>query len=239
MLNIKLRVSSIDYPTTLHTLYPLIAAHYTKPDGQNLLKSLILALGNDAEKVFASWLPYLEEQDRRRLIAGIVSQNSSRLTALLNEKLQSNDIGKCIRAGSIKAYLAESDFILELDGINAKIPALVDEISKRKSLPPYIVTGIKGLSLFAPRYVEKKGVEYINAPEIQSEILKTLQDTLNEKGIAVSVGEIAIRQSPGGQMPLEAGEESGKLLDEASEKIIVDALVRYLIDNAGRNGVTA
>lgn len=34
MLNIKLRVSSIDYPTTLHTLYPLVAAHYTKPDGQ-------------------------------------------------------------------------------------------------------------------------------------------------------------------------------------------------------------
>lgn len=157
----------------------------------------------------------------------------------MNEKLQSNDIGKCIRAGFIKAYLAESDFILELDGINAKIPALVDEISKRKSLPPYIVIGIKGLSLFAPRYVEKKGVEYVNVPEIRSEILKTLQDTLTAKGIAVSVGEIAIRQSPGGQIPLEAGEGSGKLLDEASEKIIVDALVRYLIDNAGRNGVTA
>lgn len=239
MLNIKLHVSSINYAATFHTLYPLLAGHFTKADGQNLLKSLIVALGDDAEKVFVSWLPYLEETERRQLIAGIVSQNSPRLTALLNEKLQSNDIGKCIRAGSIKAYLAESDFILELDDINAKIPALVDEVSKRKSLPPYIVTGIKGLSLFAPRYVEKKGVEYINAPEIRSEILKTLQDTLNAKGIAVSVEEIVIRQLPGGQMPLEAGEGSGKLLDEASEKIIVDALVRYLIDNAGRNGGTA
>lgn len=114
MLDIKIHVSTIDYSATFHTLYPLLAGHFTKADEKNLLKSLIIALGDDAEKVFVSWLPYLEETERRKLIAGIVSQNSPRLTALLNEKLQSFEIGKSIN----NAILMGNKKMPEDDGLD-------------------------------------------------------------------------------------------------------------------------
>lgn len=235
MLNIRLKVSSIDYPATFHTLYPLLSGHFTKAEGQNLLKSLIAALGGNAEKVFVSWLPYLEETERRKLIAGILNRNSPRLTPLLNEKLQSSEVGKYIRLGTVGAALAGDDFTLELDGIEIDLLDLLDTVSRKVKLNPLMVLGIKGLFKMDPTLVEKKGAELLSSvPDVKGEILKALQNALTERGIAVSVEDLDVSYSPRANAPLADSPGRGKLLDAESEKIIVDALARYLIENAGR-----
>lgn len=232
MLNIKMKVASIDYPATFHTLYPLLSAHFMKADGQSLLKSLIVSLGDNAEKVFLSWLPYLEETDRRKLIAGIVSQNSPRLTALMNEKLQSFEIGKSIQAEAVQAYLAEEDLFIGLDGVKLDLQKLVDPIAKKRDLNPIVALGVKALVKLDATFAEEKGVSFISTPEIKCEILKALQNVLTGKGIAVTVEDIDITYIPGEFTPPTAG--TGKILDNESEKIIVNALARYLLDNTDR-----
>ena len=225
-----MRVSTIDYTATFHTLYPLLAGYFQKADRQTLLKSLVAALGDDAERVFVSWLPYLEETERRRLIAGIVSQNSPRLTALINDKLQSIEIGKNIKAGAIRVSTEGDDFVIYLDGISLDIRGLVDAITEKKKLNPMVVLGIKALNKFNPATVEEKGVSFISIPVIKDEITKTLQDAVTGKGIAVTVEDIDITYAPGEFTLPAAG--TGKILDEESEQIIVGALAKYLVENA-------
>lgn len=109
MLNIRANVISIDYPATFHTLYPFISEHFKESDKHNFLKSFIIELGDNAEKVFASLLEYLDETQRKELIMGLVNRNSTRLIKLLNDKLKENEIGKCIEADSLGMCMAEDD----------------------------------------------------------------------------------------------------------------------------------
>ena len=233
MLNIRLKVSEIDYPATFHTFYPLLSAHFTKPGKKDLLRSLLAALGDDAERVFLSWLPYLEETERRKLMAGVVNQNGPRMTPHLNEKLQSHEIGRCIRLSAMRAYLSGSDFVLELVGIQLEIPALAEAVGRKKKLSPLIVLGLKGLSRLGPDVIEKKGAELMAIPEIRGEIRRALQDTLSGKGIVVTVEDIEVVHEPTQSMLPPVNVEPGRVLNEESETILVNALARYLRDKAG------
>ena len=232
MLNIQLHVSAIDYKTTFHTFYPLLLEHITKPERQGFLKSLVLALGNDGEKVFASWLPYLEEEDRRKLIAGLFNQNQARLIPLLNGKLQSSRLGKQITIHTGSVHATGDDFVIEML-VNINIPALISEIGNQISLSPLVLVAVKALSRMAmDDVIEARGVQYINRSEVKSEIVRTLKDSLLDRGIAVDVADIDIIHVPGKKEELAGECVPSGILDRDSEEIIVRALAQYLLDNA-------
>ena len=85
MFQINISVSSINYDSILHLVYPTVLEKVKASDSQNLLFRLVTELGEDGEKALLALMKYFPEDTRNELVCQCLNSYGAMLTRLLNE----------------------------------------------------------------------------------------------------------------------------------------------------------
>ncbi|MDE7247669.1 MAG: hypothetical protein K2N43_07255 [Lachnospiraceae bacterium] len=220
------KIRAVDYDATLRNLYPRILEESGPEMKGHLLFRLLEGLGDDGERILARLASFVNEEDKRYILYWYMKVYSSKLTELVNRKLQESDIGRCFSIGTLTPDLEDTSIVFYAQNTTMDYPAFMELLMQHtpggflgQPLLRLVNSAIKGGD------TDQKIIKAAGNPIVQAMITHTLSSALRKQAICVELDGISIRLAE--NSPHQPAADT-PLSDQRIESILMEALVVYL-----------
>lgn len=251
MLQINLSISSIDYESILHTVFPTVLEKVKKNDSQSLLFRLIRELDGDGEKVLLALMKYLSDDTKNELVCQCLNSYGATLTRKLNEYLHTDTWGRNLSIGNCFVAKQEAGLVLVAENVRADYRAFLNEAGNTQNVEQtvkrfagngfMVQMAAKAAAATAEKMAQKysamndtgleaAGIGLLNQPMVRNKIQSLLSKALTSKGLDITLGALTVEQVNTAISSDDSGIIDSIHLSEELETALLKALADFLRD---------
>ena len=259
MIGAQIKIADIDYQKTFQNVFPKALGKWKEMKNPNLMIRFLQKMGDASMTAALGILELLSEEDKGALLCEISNLYGQEIRIMLNHYLARDDLGKNIRVGELmmqqdggKMILSVRDVeidynrLLQNESVQDKIGNLAGQVAARLSgnsrLKQLAADGAnlaaRAAVRLAPDEVEKKAITVIRKENYRSRLLEIAQQVLENKGIYLTLADIALLRETGvvdieGEVDTEGNRnkiaaECSSRFPKELEEALLDAVSAYL-----------
>ncbi|MCI8371003.1 MAG: hypothetical protein HFI75_01120 [Lachnospiraceae bacterium] len=255
MIHAWITIKEINYEKSFASLFPMVMKKCNEMEQPNLAIRFLNKMGNASMTAMIGILNCMEEKYKNELVFSIVEQYCTELPAMLNTRLQKDEVGRNIHIGGLDLVKDENGYLaFVVRNVQVDYSGLVKNNTVKQKIGDFANGAVKktvfgkfdflskiakdgaGLAVeaavaAAPNTVEKKVLDMMNKKESKYKLLVMVQQELEAKGIFLKLKDFMFTKEELFLKSEQNAEETKgrkfKLSPELEEGIL-DAVAGYL-----------
>ncbi len=249
MLDVEIKIDSIDYEQSFRNLFPQLSAKCVNMETDHLLVRFLNKMGSASMPVVLRILNTLPERSKGELLCCLANFFRQEFVQTLNGVLKQDVLGQCFQLGSVLLKQADSNVItITFEEVSADYGALLKNDTMQKKIAEVIRSSVGDfLGDKLVKQLAEKGTSYMAAlaktmPGISEKIIlsvfeqeKTVKTLLNlaenglkKRGVYLSLGGATFQQSNKADHTDETLERQKLNFSWELEESLLDSISAYL-----------
>lgn len=247
MFNIYLKITAIDYETTIRTILPQVLSKCRETESDNLLIGLLKELGEATEPVLLGILDHLLDEQRQELLCICMEAYGGVMTEQVNKFLEMDQWGRNFTAGRISLKRSEEGLLLAAEQVTADFNTLLMDDGLQDQLGQaaagFLGDGILGMmarkhtnsilkiaTTMVPDGLEQAGISMMKREDIKAKLLKLLRKALSDREIGIEAADLQIELCEDDEKGIASVKPEKFVMSKELESAIVRALASFLKD---------